>query len=250
MLIGWTQGAYPSPNYQLARQFNRQPVPDVDAALDAVARERYGVDGAAHARKAWQLFSDAYRQYPFNILVVYNSPVQMGPANMLYRTDTGYDAPMWGIPYDDLDGWRGPYPPEVFAEQFEKMAKGWKPGIAELQQAVDRAPSEMSDEVRADLRYAQAAGINFQSVANQARFVMARDQLANPTKALSAEARTGLKSEIKCCLKSEIALAHELYTLAQSDSAIGFEPSCQYFYLPQDLVEKVVNCRWILSKTE
>ena len=42
-------------------------------------------------------------------------------------------------------------------------------------------------------------------------------------------------------LESEIALARQLFTLVQQDAHIGFEPSCQYFYLPLDLVEKVVK---------
>ena len=41
-----------------------------------------------------------------------------------------------------------------------------------------------------------------------------------------------------------------LFTLTREDSRIGFEPSCQYFYLPLDLVEKVINCRWLLEHLE
>ena len=51
-------GGYPSPNFQLARQLSRTPAPNVDAVLDALARERFGPEGAAHARKAWTLMSD------------------------------------------------------------------------------------------------------------------------------------------------------------------------------------------------
>jgi hypothetical protein len=49
-------------------------------------------------------------------------------------------------------------------------------------------------------------------------------------------------------LELEISLARELFTLVQQDAHLGFEPSCQYFYLPLDLVEKVVNCRWLLAQ--
>ena len=56
-----------------------------------------------------------------------------------------------------------------------------------------------------------------------------------------------LRFEIRRLLESEIALARQLFTLVREDSRIGFEPSCQYFYLPLDLVEKVVNCRWLLK---
>jgi hypothetical protein len=250
MLIGWTMGGYPSPNFQLAQQLNRTPSPNVDMVLDALARERFGSEGAPHARKAWKLTSEAFRQYPFHIGVVYKSPVQWGAANPLYPTKTNYKATMWGIPYDDLDGWRGPYPTEVFAAQFEKMVEGWQPGIAELQTAVEKAPPDRRKEVQADLRYAQAAGITFQSVANQARFVLAQDALAKLQNGQSPEERHRLHLEIQRCLKSEIVLARQLFTLTQQDSRVGFEPSCQYFYLPLDLVEKAVNCHWLLKQFE
>ena len=98
----------------------------------------------------------------------------MGPANPLYLERTGYSATMWGLPYDDVNGWRGPYPAEVLAAQFEKIAQGWQPGLEELRRAVEAAPEAQRAEVRADLQFAQAAAIQFQSVSNQTRFVSAR----------------------------------------------------------------------------
>jgi hypothetical protein len=249
MLIGWTMGGHPSPNFQLAQRLSRAPAPDAGAILDSLARERFGPAGAPHARKAWTLMSNAFRQYPFHVSVVYTSPVQIGPANPLYVSKTGYRATMWGIPYDDLERWRGPYPPEVFAAQFEKMAEGWRPGIAELQAAVEKTPRDRREEVRADLRFAQAPAIKFQSVANQARFVLVRDALGQAS-TLPPEARQRLRIEIKQLLESEIVLARQLFALVREDSRIGFEPSCHYFYLPLDLVEKVVNCRWLLRHFE
>jgi hypothetical protein len=247
MLIGWTMGGYPSPNFQLAQRLNQTPAPNVDAVLDQLARERFGPEGASHARKAWKLTSDAFTEYPFDISVVYASPVQWGSANLLLPVKSGYHATMWGLPYDDLDGWRGPYPPETFAAQFEKVARGFAPGISELRQAIARAPAERRREVEADLRYARAEAITFQSVANQARYVMARDALAKPSPDRSPAAENGLRRQMQQCVASEIVLARELFTLVQDDSRIGFEPSCQYFYLPLDLVEKVVSCRWLLA---
>ncbi len=245
MLIGWTMGGHPSPNFELAQRMGRAPAPEMNVALDEIARERFGPKGAPHARKAWTLTSDAYREYPFHISVVYTSPVQMGPANPIYPVKTGYRATMWGLPYDDLDRWRGPYPGEVLAAQFQKVAEGWRPGIQELQAAVGAAPRERRGEVQADLRYARAAAIHFQSVANQARFVLARDALLSS--AVSGGEQARLRLEVKRLLESEIALARELLVLVKEDSRIGFEPSCHYFYLPLDLVEKVVNCRWVLN---
>jgi hypothetical protein len=248
MLIGWTMGGHPSPNFQLAQELNRTPVPNVEAVLDALARERFGAGGAPHARRAWTLASEAFRQYPFHIGVVYTSPVQWGPANPLYRSKTGYHATMWGIPYDDLEGWRGPYPPVVFAAQFEKVAAGFGLAVTELQLATEQAPPTHRTQAETDLRFARAAATHFQSVANQARFVLARDTLAQSANALGSEERRRLRAEIRRSLESEITLARQLFSLVREDSRIGFEPSCHYFYVPLDLVEKVVNCRWLLEQ--
>lgn len=248
LLIGWTMGGYPSPNFRLAQKISQSPEADIAGVLDALAEERYGVQGAPHARKAWTRMSDGFRQYPFHISVVYTSPVQWGPANPLYPEKTGYRATMWGLPYDDLDGWRGPYPPEVLIAQFEKMAEGWQSGLAELAVAVERAPAERRAEAEADLRFAWAAGYHFAAVANQSAYVLARDALAQGGATLPAAERLRLRGEMRRRLEAEIALAREEYALVQADSHIGFEPSCQYFFLPLDLVEKVVNCRWLLEQ--
>jgi hypothetical protein len=250
MMIGWTMGGHPSPNFELAQRLNRSPQPSVESVLDRLAEDRFGPEGAPHARKAWTLTSQAFREYPFNISVVYTSPVQIGPANPLYPTKTDYRATMWGIPYDDLESWRGPYPAEILASQFEKVARGWAPGMVELRKAVEKAPPARRQAVEADLRYAQAAAIIFESVANQVRFILARDILAKPVEAVSADERRRARLEIKRCLESEIALARRLFTLTREDSRIGFEPTCQYFFLPIDLIEKVINCRWLLEELE
>jgi hypothetical protein len=249
MLIGWTMGGHPSPNLEVVREMYTMADPTVDKVLDRLAVEHFGAEGAPHARKAWTMMSAAYREYPFHIGVVYTSPVQCGPANPLYPLKTGYSATMWGIPYDDLNGWRGPYPPEVFAAQFEKIADGWRPGMAELDAAVAAAPEERRDEARTDVRFARAAAIHFQSVANQTRFTAARDAIAAKGDGIAVEERVQLKGDMRKAAESEIVLARELFTLSREDSRIGFEPSCQYFYLPLDLVEKVINCRWVLERT-
>ncbi|HQK77065.1 MAG TPA: hypothetical protein PKZ25_12785, partial [Candidatus Hydrogenedentes bacterium] len=122
-----------------------------------------------------------------------------------------------------------------------------QPGITELEAALQKTPEPLRAEAGGDLRLARAAAIHFQSVANQARFVMARDALAGSGEALAPEQRDRHLTELRRALESEIDLARQLFTLTREDSRIGFEPSCQYFYLPLDLVEKVINCRWLLD---
>ena len=249
MMLSWSLGGYPSPNLEIAARFRAQPTPSVDEVLDAASVEYYGEEGGPLARKAWTAFSTAFREFPYGC-GLYATPAQMGPANPLYLKKTGYGATMVGIPYDDVNGWRGVYPTEVFADQFAKVAAGWQSGIPHLKAAVEKAPPDRQAEVQAELRYAQAAAIHFQSVANQTRFILARDALAQSTDTLSPERRQCLLKEMNQCLQSEIELARQLFALAQEDSKIGFEASNHYYYMPLDLVEKVINCRWIANRLE
>ena len=222
MQLSWSLGGHPSPNLDVASLIaSGKPR---EQALDDVARQRYGDAAAPHARRAWKLFSDAFREYPYDGGVVYTCPAQFGPSNLLYLAPTGYTATMIGFPYDDLTAWRGPYPADVFASQFEKVSTGWDQGIAELAKTGH-------DE---DLRLARAAGLHFRSVAAQARFVLART--ANDRPAMSRIAR------------DELNTARDLFPLTRADSRIGFEPSNHYYYLPQDLVEKVINCDHLLRQ--
>jgi hypothetical protein len=41
----------------------------------------------------------------------------------------------------------------------------------------------------------------------------------------------------------ELARAKEELTLARADSRIGYESSNHYFFVPQDLREKILTCR-------
>jgi len=199
-----------------------------------MAKESFG-EGAELARRAWKAFGEAFREYPFDGGVIYNAPIQLGPANLLFEKKTGYAASMVGFAYDDVRGWCGPYPPEILAQQFEKVAEGFKNAEVDLQFAASKAPRERMAATAGELRVARAARIHFQSVANQVRFALARDSAPSPQRA----------ARLKRLLKDEEELARELFVHTREDSRIGFEASNQYYYLPQDLMEKVINCDFI-----
>ena len=92
---------------------------------------------------------------------------------------------------------------------------------------------------------AEAAAIHFRSAANQARFIMARRAAAT---AKSAEAAAPFRAAMERVLRDEIALARRLHRIQSRDSRIGFEASNQYYYVPVDLMEKVLNCRNLLER--
>jgi hypothetical protein len=242
-MLSWTVGGYPSINLRVAHRFARRPHATAAEVLDEIATEAYGSQAAPHVRRAWTALSNAFRQYPYHGSVMYLAPQQMGPANRLFARPTGYKATMVGLPYDDLQGWRGPYPAETLASQFQQVSDGWLEGLKHLQRAVDLTPADLRPQAQLDLQVARAAQLNFASVANQVRFVLARDALLR--EGVDEPRRARLAAEVQRLLQDEAQLARELFLLARDDSRIGFEASNHYFYVPLDLVEKLINCEYL-----
>jgi hypothetical protein len=151
---------------------------------------------------------------------------------------------MVGIPYDDVTGWRGPYPAETLANQFALVADGFDRGVSELR--TERAtPGEFDEALRREESVGEAAAILFRSAANQTRFVLARDRLA--TLDTGDDAGPTLQ-ELEALLRAEIELARRLYAIQTHDSRIGFEATNHYFFTPLDLAEKVLNARDLLDR--
>ena len=245
-MLSWTLGGCPSPNLKLVKLFSQRPAPTIEQALSSIAAEYYGAEAVPDILDAWSKFSDAFTEFPFNIRVLHLSPVQLGPVNLLYTEPTGYNATMVGFPYDDLEFWRGPYPADIFANQFEKVAAGWQPGIESFKNALSKkmTPAQQVN-AKGDFRLAEAVYFYMKSAANQVRFTMARNELLSGK--ITAEQRQDKIKIIKDIVTEEIQLAKKLYILTKEDSRIGFEASNQCHYLPLDLVEKVIDCDYILN---
>lgn len=242
IMLGWTLGGHPSPNLEVYSAIGASADNTPKEAMLEVATARFGDDLARPVTDFWQAVSTAYSEYPYHIGVMYNGPQQMGPANLLWGNPTGYRATMVCFPYDALDNWRAQFPPDVFIGQFEKMAEGFNAALTTLE-TVDRArlTEKQGANLDQEIRITRACAIHFQSVANQAAFIVARNALA----AAEGDARSPHIDKLKALLDSEIALARELFALQCQDSRLGFEASNHYFYVPNDLVEKVINCRYL-----
>ena len=253
-MLGWTLGGYPSPNLEVVAELGSAPADgaaaDPESAMARVAERRFGKALAPQVVQAWQEYSEAFSEFPFHGSLVYSAPMQVGPANPLWGEPTGYRASMVGFPYDDLDAWRAVYPPEVFIGQFEKVAAGFEHAHADLAAALQALPQPVDGGTEnaaalQELSVGEAAAIHFRSTANQARFILARRRLKaakSPAEAQSACA------ELERLLRAEMELARRLHAIQTRDSRIGFEASNQYYYVPVDLAEKVINCQDLLTR--
>ncbi|MBM3494928.1 MAG: hypothetical protein FJX72_11515 [Armatimonadetes bacterium] len=248
LMLGWTLGGYPSPNLEAVREVAAGR--SVDDALMAVATARFGKSVAPRVVEAWGTMSAAFGEFPFHVGVVYTAPLQVGPANLLWAQPTGYRATMVGIAYDDLDSWRAVYPPEVFVRQMRAVADGFAEGASALRGAEHAAPADRRQAVAAEARIAEGCAAHFRSVAAQAEYVHLRN--SNPALVQVAPAKESPSplaplKRVRELLTEEIETARRLYSLQTVDSRIGFEATNQYYYVPCDLAEKVLNCRWLLK---
>ena len=226
LMLSWTLGGFPGGNLDL-----------LTASPEEIAASKFHPELAGKVCRIWKQFSESYRQFPFNVQVLYNAPMNYGPMNLLHLKPSGRSATMIGFPYDDLRVWRGPYPEEIFEHQFRLVAEGWKKGLDLLAEA----ESEVREQERADFRelktIAEAAYCHLRSTWLQIRFIMARDRSEGPD-----------LDVMRACAREEIEMAVKLHEIVRRDSRIGFEASNHYYYSLNDLREKVVSCDAILKE--
>jgi hypothetical protein len=251
LMLSWTLGGYPSPNLEVVAEMSRvqqgRPSLTPDEAMQTVAARWFGPALAPRVVEMWRELSVSFREFPVAGGLLYVAPQHVGPANPLWEAPTNYKATMVGYPYDDLEGWRAIYPEEIFIGQFTKMADGFDAAIAKLRETAKglNAEAKYRKALEEESDVADACAIHWRTVANQARFVSTRRALAAASDA--DKART-LIAELEQVLKDEIVLAQRLFAIQSRDSRIGFEASNQYYYVPMDLAEKVLNCRDLLDR--
>ncbi|MBI4581945.1 MAG: hypothetical protein HY718_19765 [Planctomycetes bacterium] len=245
MMLSWTLGGCPSPNLELVNMFSRRPAPTAKEALRELAIRRYGPKAAEHVLAAWSAFSRGFSEFPYHGSFLYGGPMQVGPANLLYAEPTGYHATMVGFPYDDVNHWRTVYPAPVFVGQLTKVVDGWGEGLEIWRRVVEAAEAPQEREnARRDAGLARAAFLHLQSAVHQARFTLARNALKSATQ--PAERDTAV-AEMARAARDETSTARDMFGLTRGDSRIGYEASNHYYYYPFDLVEKVINCGYILD---
>ena len=224
LMLSWTLGGFPGGNLEL-----------LNASPDEIAAAKYHPELAQIVCKAWKLFSDAFRQFPFNVQVIYNGPMNFGPMNLMSLEKTNYKATMVGYPYDDLETWRGPYPAETLRNQFKLLTEDWQKGLDLLKASESEVRGEEKAEYEELYKIALAAYCHLRSTYLQISFVMARDNGMD-------------KAVMRSCVEEEMAVTKDLYNIVRNDSRIGFEASNHYYYTLNDLREKIISCESILKK--
>lgn len=227
MMLSWTLGGYPSDNINIASSFFfEQEGMCADEAYDSVLSAAYG-SFSDTVKKAAGIFSEAFAEFPFEIGAVYHGPQNIGTANLLFERPTGFVATMTGFPYDYILSWRNIFPEEIYVSQYEKLCAKWEKGL----EVISSMPScEFTD-------MAHYGYTLFKSTLNQTKFVLLRD-----IGQLDSE-------ETRSIILDEKKMAADNYRIMQRNSTIGYEAANHYYVSKTMLLEKIVQCEYLLGKT-
>jgi len=213
LMLSWTLGGYPSRNIMHAAKYFYERY------------DKQAVTMTENQKTAVWIFSDAFKEFPFHVETLYYGPQNGGPANLLFWEPTGYRGTMTCYAYDDLEQWRSIYPEDVYENQMKALCAKWEKGIALLETEAS-AMGEM--EIMA-----QGAYCLFKSSLNQIQFYRAR--------------RNGDKGTMKKIAIEEISCAKKMLRLMNMNACIGFEAANHYYFSKGCLLEKIVNCKNVIS---
>lgn len=233
MLLSWTLGGYISDNIKIASScFFEEECEQTDTYAQVLERN-YG-PYAPQVREAVRCFCRGFDEFPFNVWHVYRAPCNSGAANLLYPRPSGMRCTMTCYPYDDLEGWCGarptdlregtPYPPGVLEEQYRKVCQEWEKGLQILE---DMPTCEFHD-------MALYGYTLFKSTCNHICYVRQRDGERNA-------------DIMRKTVESERELALLAYRIMLRNSAVGFEAANHYYATRSSLMEKVVQCDYLLQ---
>ena len=132
------------------------------------------------------------------------------------------------------------------------MGHGFLEGAELLKQAAEYAVPGYRKEAVQSATYAETAGVIYLSVANQVRFIMLRDALLAMKNSpdSSQEAQKEIRQKMQQILRDEIELAKSMYRLTKLDARIGFESTNHYWFVADDLLEKVISCQQIIRELD
>ncbi|WP_217591702.1 glycoside hydrolase family 20 zincin-like fold domain-containing protein [Cohnella sp. GbtcB17] len=244
LMLSWTLGGYPSLNLALAADYYWETDSHARPSIRERMEDKFGSAAGRAIADASAAFAGAFRQFPFDLAVLYFAPQNFGPANLLHLNPTGFEATMIGYPYDDLKSWRGIYSAAQFAGQFKKLAGGWKKGLRLLEAAGEKLSPGSERAYDELMTAATAAYLHFYSTFLQIDFVRTREKYAT---ARSLSVRLKACRRLIDIARAEAGNAGQLHDLVCRDSRIGFEASNHYYYTVQDLREKTLNCRGVIE---
>lgn len=121
LMLGWTLGGYPSPNLEVVAEIGAMTVPDVEQALQAVARRRFGAAIAPAVVKAGANSAPPSRNIRFTSAWYISRRFRPAPATCFGVSRRNTKQPWWESPMMILPGGMGYTRPKPFSPSWTRL---------------------------------------------------------------------------------------------------------------------------------
>ena len=236
MMLSWTLGGYFSDSLKIASSYFFEDNETKTDVYEEVLKNTYG-DYAKIVKESVHHFCKGFAEYPFNIYHLYRGPSNAGVANLLYTEPSNMRSTTTCFAYDDIkgwcarhkgddtDGWTELYTGEVLKTQYDLLCREWEKGLDIIK---DMPTSEFKD-------MAIYGYTLFKASYNQTAYYLERDGKRD-------------KKLMRELVENEKELALKAYEIMLRNSAVGYEAANHYYVTKSQLMEKIVQCDYILSE--
>ncbi len=177
-------------------------------------------------KRATELFSKAFKNFPFSIDSIYFGGQNLGCANLWSLEQQNKTSTMVCFSFDDNQTWSIPYGVNVYLQLMDKLCVDWEKGLKEIENIFgNRAVEEYKD-------CALACYCHFKSAYNLTLLSILKKDLKSNNKAIQE------------CIENEYKLTQKLYELICKNATIGFEMTNHYYYNENLLLDKLINLKY------
>ncbi len=220
LMTGWSLGGFPGGALSLCNSACGKEKFDDTAWYNGVYEEK-----AKTIKTAVQIFSSAFREYPFSVDGIYFGGHNLGPANIWSLNKQNRTSSMVCFTFDDYETYVKPYGVDIYVNQLKKLLEKWEQGLKVLEKGDG---NEAYLELK---RCALAAYAHLKSSYNLTRFSKLKENAKEN------------KDELLSILEEETLVTKLLYNLFSKDAKIGFEMTNHYYYNENLLLYKLINLK-------
>jgi len=191
--------------------------------INKIAKQEYGEILSKYVIKAWKIFSNTFKYYPFSIPFIYNGPINYSTVYPL-KIDVPKigTIPSWRpLPKnkngyleigDNLETWLDPFPETFYIKGIEKMMKDWKKGIEVMEKGLKNSKNE---KFQKEIDIAKHIYFSFASTINIIKFY---------TTLRKYKKNKNYKGEIIEILKNELEITKEDKKIWERNKNFGYHP--------------------------
>ena len=243
----WYFGNYPGMMNKAAGELSFEPFPEkADDFLTALARPDWGRN-AAEVAKAWNFFSQGYRQFPANLMFEWFGPLHHCIAWPLHLFPV--DEPISpsyllkhfpevsGDRIGECLGYQHTLPEAL--ELCRAMSNSWQKGV----EILEAFRQEYADNLPrlADINLAKAIGLQMKSTVNLLHFYQLREEMLFT--------RHDNLNEMKAVVRDEIVNTREMLELCRKDSRLGYHSEAEgYLFFPEKLSARITLLQELLEE--